>query len=118
MQLLVQFQVLDAVIGVDSVAHLRSVVQDRFGKIQESGKVVSSGIFAKCRGGYLVLNVAGSAGVLNLLGSAMVDHFRNNSHPVVSLARIIRRVCVAREVTDTVCSASKLAFRSARFPQS
>ena len=88
MQIFVQFIAFDTITAVQDVVNLRRLASEQFGRLKESRKLVSSGIFCDARGGYLVLDVQDSAEVLDLLGSGIVDHFHITTHPLVSLEQI------------------------------
>jgi hypothetical protein len=88
MQLYVQFTVFEHLTGKDTVAHLRYVVGEQLGTIKQSGKLVSGGIFADARGGYMVLNINDSTELGTLLGGAFIDHFNIVSHPLMTFDQL------------------------------
>ena len=85
MRMLIIAQVFESIHKEDEVARLQKALGGQFGKIMESGKVESSGIFADGRGGFFVVNVDSAEEVMGLLGDTILDRMNVETHPVVQM---------------------------------
>ena len=86
MRLFVRFEAFEALTRPEDVARLREVVGRQLEAVQASGRLQASGMFADGRGGFLVLEAADAEEVFRLLGSALLDHCRVETRPLLSLA--------------------------------
>jgi len=84
MRILITFEVFETVKGDDDVRLLRKVVGKQIQQVQNSGKLVEGGIFGDRRGGFLLLDIDEASDLYELLGGALLDNCRVESHPVLS----------------------------------
>ena len=68
MKVHVNWNVFETVTGSAMIGEVRQHVGPLIGKLMESGKMESHGVYADGRGGFIVLNVDGADEVLSLLG--------------------------------------------------
>ena len=54
-----------------------------------TGKVVANGTFTDVRGGFFVVDVDDEEDFLDLLGTAILDNFHVERHPVVPFERMV-----------------------------
>ncbi len=83
MKVHVNWNVFETVVGSAMIAEIRQEVGPLIGKLMESGKMESHGVYADGRGGFLVLNVDSAGEVLSLL-YPLQDFCTIETRPVVS----------------------------------
>lgn len=88
MKLFVRFGVFDTITRDADVSHLRQVFGEQVQRIIASGKMEAGGIFADARAGYLILNIDSPEELMDLLGGAMIDHCRVETHPLMSFEKL------------------------------
>jgi hypothetical protein len=88
MQIMATFVAFDTIIGDAAEKHLRETTGPQIAKIMESGKVAASGIYADCRGGFLLLDVDTAAELNDLFGRAFHENFHIETHPVMPMDRL------------------------------
>jgi len=81
MQFHVTFEAYESIIGND-VPALRKHAAAGIGRLMESGKVTSSGLFQGKRGGYVVINADSGEELFGLIAD-LVDAFKIDVTPVV-----------------------------------
>jgi hypothetical protein len=84
MEVFVKFEVFDTIYDREDVLALRQGVGRQIRQIQESGKLKEFRAFSDARGGFMLVDIDSPAELRNLLGSPMVDHFRMETHPVIT----------------------------------
>ena len=84
MQVFVKWEAFETITGDDEVQDLRAAVGKQVQHILKSGKSSAGGVFADGRAGFFVLEVNSAEEVIGLLGGAILDHFRVESHPLIS----------------------------------
>jgi hypothetical protein len=89
MQFYVKFKVFDTINSQEDVRQLRAAFGETIQKIMNTGKVVSSGIFADSREGFFILeNVNSADEMMNLFGSGLLDHCNVETHPYTSFEKL------------------------------
>jgi hypothetical protein len=88
MLIMVQFEAFDTIVGEGAIAKLRAGVGKQMEIVAKSGKLKGGGIFAVKRGGFMLLEVADAAEIMELLGAPIIDHFHVETYPMVSFERI------------------------------
>ena len=54
-----------------------------------TGKVVANGTFADARGGFFVVDIDEEEDFFDLLGTAILDNFHVETHPVVPFEKVV-----------------------------
>jgi hypothetical protein len=88
MRILITFEVFETVKGDDEVKRAREAVNMQLQQVQNSGKLVEGGMFGDRRGGFLLLDIDKTSDLYELLGSAILDNCRIESHPVLSFREL------------------------------
>ena len=88
MRILITFEVFETVKGDDDVKHIREAVGKQIQQIQNSGKLVEGGMFGDKRGGFLLVDIDKTVDFYELLGGALLDNCRIESHPVLSFKEL------------------------------
>jgi hypothetical protein len=88
MRILITFEVFESVTGDDEVKRSRGEVGRQIQQIQNSGKLVEGGMFGDRRGGFLLLDIDKVVDLYELLGGAILDTCRIESHPVLSFKEL------------------------------
>ena len=88
MLMMVQFEAFDTIVGERAIDSLRRGVGAQIQVIAESGKLKGGAIYASKRGGFLLLEVAEGAEILELLGAPIIDHFHVETIPLVSFEEL------------------------------
>jgi hypothetical protein len=87
MRLHVNWNVFETVTGSAMVAEIREHLGPLVGKLTESGKMESHGVYADGRGGFIVLNVESADEVLALL-YPLHDFASIETRPIVSFEEL------------------------------
>ncbi len=85
MRILVKAEAFDTITSDADVVRLREAVGKQIKKIVGSGKLEFGCVTADARMPILVLNVDSVSEVMDLLGNALIDHFKIETHPIMSL---------------------------------
>ncbi len=85
MEIFVKFQVFDTITDREEVLRVRQVIGQQMQKIQESGKVTQLRVFSDARGGFMVVDTDSPEELFELFGSAMIDHFHIETHPLITV---------------------------------
>lgn len=88
MRILVTFEVFEKITGNDDVKRIREAAGKQIQQIQNSGKLVEGGMFGDRRGGFLLFEIDKASDLYELLGSAILDNCRIESHPVLSFKEL------------------------------
>jgi len=88
MRILITFEVFESVTGDDEVKRIRKAVGSQIQQIQNSGKLVEGGMFGDRRGGFLLLDIDKASDFYELLGGALLDNCRIESHPALSFKEL------------------------------
>ena len=88
MRILITFEVFETVKGDDEVKRVREAANMQLQQVQNSGKLVEGGMFGDIRGGFLLLDIDKTSDLYELLGSAILDNCRIESHPVLSFREL------------------------------
>ena len=88
MRILITFEVFETVKGDEDVRLLREGVGKQIQQVQNSGKLVEGGMFGDRRGGFLLLDIDKASDLYELLGGAIFDTCRVESHPVLSFKEL------------------------------
>ena len=88
MRIFVKAEVFDTITSDAEVTRLRECVGKQIKKITDSGKLELGWVTGDARSPMFILNVGSGAEVMDLLGSAFVDHFRIETHPILSLQEL------------------------------
>lgn len=88
MKILITFAVFETVTDDDDVRLLRERLGKQIQQVQNSGKLVEGGIFGARRGGFLLLDIDKASDLYELLGGALFDSCRVESHPVLSFKEL------------------------------
>src|ERR671933_796359 len=88
MEIFVKFEVFDTIYDREDVLALRQAVGRQLQQIQQSGKGKEICAFSDARGGFMLVEVDSPAELRNLLGSAMLDHFHIETHPVTTIEEL------------------------------
>jgi hypothetical protein len=83
MRILATMVVFESIIGDEEVMRVRKRFGDAWMKLQESGRVVASGIFADARGGFVVVDVDSAGEFWKMLGPGILDSLKVRTHPVM-----------------------------------
>jgi hypothetical protein len=87
MKLHVNWNVFETVTGSAMVDEIRGQIGPLVGKLTESGKMESHGVYADGRGGYMVINVDTADEVLGLL-FPLHDFATIETRPIVSFQEL------------------------------
>jgi hypothetical protein len=87
MKVHVNWNVFETVTGSAMIGEVRQHVGPLIGKLMESGKMESHGVYADGRGGFIVLNVDGADEVLSLL-YPLHDFATIETRPIVSFQEL------------------------------
>ena len=85
MQLFLKWEVSPAITQDEEVRRFRMAFGAQVQMMLASGRVAASGVFSDCRGGYFILEVEQADDLFQLLGPALLDHLRIETHPVTGL---------------------------------
>jgi uncharacterized protein YciI len=88
MRILITFEVFETLKGKDEVKRVREAANMQLQQVQNSGKLVEGGMFGDRRGGFLILDIDKTLDLYELLGSAILDSCRVESHPVLSFREL------------------------------
>jgi hypothetical protein len=88
MRILITFEVFESVTGDDEVKRIREAAGSQIQQIQNSGKLVEGGMFGDMRGGFLLLDIDKASDLYELLGGALLDTCRVESHPILSFKEL------------------------------
>ncbi len=88
MRFLVKFEVFETITNDADVKRLREAAGRQIQHVQSSGKFVEGGMFGDKRGGFFVLDLDKSSDLYDLLGGALLDNCRVESHPVLSFEEL------------------------------
>ena len=88
MLMMVQFEAFDTIVGERAIDSLRKGVGQQIQVIAKSGKLKGGAIYATKRGGFLLLEVAQGAEILELLGAPIIDHFHVETSPLISFEEL------------------------------
>lgn len=83
MRLHVKMEVYDSITSDEQVARTRKRFAESWKKMQDSGKVLTSGIFADLRGGYMVVDVDTAEELWALPMHGILDAIKMEVHPVM-----------------------------------
>ncbi len=89
MEVFVKFEVFDTIHDREDVLAVRQAVGRQLQQIQESGKVKELRPFSDARGGFMLVDIDSPTELRNLLGSAMLDHFHIETHPVTTVEELV-----------------------------
>lgn len=89
MRYFVRATVFESIVRDEDVAIVRERFASQLKKIRESGKLTEGGIFADGRGGIFILDVSSAVEVFDLLGTAIVDHFNVETHPLITFDELM-----------------------------
>ena len=84
----VKFEVFETITNNEEVKRVREAAGKQLQQIQSSGKLVEGGMFGDARGGFLVFDLEGPSDLYELLGNAIFDNCRIESHPIVSFKEL------------------------------
>jgi len=87
MRLLITLKNFETIIKPDDVKRLREMIGKKMQEIQDSGKLIESGVFADDRGAFLLVDVE-SASELTQLLFPLHDVCRIETHPVYSFEEL------------------------------
>ena len=90
MRMFVKAEVFETITTDEEVARLRDTVGQQIKKIMESGKLELGWVAVDARSPMFIFNVDSAAEVLELLGGAFVDHFKIETHPIISLEELAK----------------------------
>jgi hypothetical protein len=88
MDVFVKFEVFDTITDREEVLRVRQVIGQQMQKIQESGKVTQLRVFSDARGGFMVADIDSPEELFDLLGSAIIDHFHIETHPLITVEQL------------------------------
>jgi hypothetical protein len=88
MEVFVKFEVFDTIYDREDVLALRQAMGSHLQQIQESGKVKELRPFSDARGGFMLVDIDSPGELSNLFGSAMLDHFHIETHPVITVEEL------------------------------
>ncbi len=88
MRFLVKFEVFETLTSESDVKRVREAARRQIQQVQNSGKLVEGGMFGDKRGGFLVVDIDKSSDFYELLGGAILDNCRIESHPVLSFEEL------------------------------
>jgi hypothetical protein len=77
----------ESIIRPEDIQRVRETIKDRIQEIQESGKLIESGVFADDRGAFLLLDVE-SASELTKMLFPIHDMARIETHPIYSFEEL------------------------------
>lgn len=97
MQLFVKIKVFDSIVRDEDVMAARQAFSRAWHKLLDSGKVVSSGVFADSRGGYMVVDVDKAEEFWSLPGPGILDYVSMETHPVTPADRFLQ---MFQQLTD------------------
>ena len=84
MRIFVRLEVFESIKEVGEIRKLREAAAVQLDKIRKSGKLELGIVAADGRLPMMLLNVDSAAELMDLLGNVFIDHFKIESHPVVS----------------------------------
>ncbi len=87
MQVFVKFELEESITDREKVMEVRQVAGRHLQQIMESGKVVTTGVFADARGGFFVLDVYSSEELSDLL-APVLDYTRFETHPLTTVEKL------------------------------
>lgn len=88
MRIFVKAEVFDTITSNEDIGRLRQMVARQMKRIMESGKLELGWVAGDARMPMFILNVNSGAEALDLLGGAFVDHFKIESHPILTLEEL------------------------------
>lgn len=88
MRFLITIKLFETVTGTD-IVRVQQEMGEQLQHTLGTGRVVASGIFTDSRGGFFLVDVNDEEDFLDLLGTAVLDNFQVESHPVVPFERVI-----------------------------
>jgi hypothetical protein len=88
MRFLITFKLFETVTGTD-IVRVQQEMGEQLQYTLGTGRVLANGTFTDTRGGFFLVDVNEEEDSLDLLGSAVLDNFMVESHPVVPFERVI-----------------------------
>ena len=90
MRILVQCEAFESLVGAEAVADLREIAGRQINKLNESGKLELGWVLGDARAPQFIVNVDSSAELHALLGGAIMDRFKVQTHPIVTFEELAR----------------------------
>ncbi|HEY3321981.1 MAG TPA: hypothetical protein VGP72_16055 [Planctomycetota bacterium] len=88
MKMFVKAELFESIIAPEAISSIREEVRQQIQRISHSGKLESGWAFADHRCVCFIVNADSPYEVMDLLGNTFVDHFRLETHPIVSLEEL------------------------------
>jgi hypothetical protein len=88
MRFLIVIKLFDTVTGAD-IVRVQQEMSEQLQHMLGTGRVVASGTFADTRGGFFVVDVDEEEDFFDLLGTAILDNFTVETHPIVPFERVV-----------------------------
>ncbi len=88
MRIFVKAEAFETITSDVEVGRLRQAVGKQIEKIMKSGKLESGWVATDARSPMFIFNVNSASEVMDLLGSAFVDHRKIETHPIMSLEEL------------------------------
>ncbi len=85
MEIFVKLELSETITDREQVLRVRQAIGGQMQRIQESGKAKLLRVFSDARGGILLLDVDSSEELFELLGAPILDHFRVETHPMITV---------------------------------
>ncbi len=85
MRIFVKTEVFESISSEEEIAKLRQGFGRQIEKIMASGKLEMGWVVADGRMPMFIFNVDSAMEVMDLLGNAIIDHCKVETHPIISL---------------------------------
>ncbi|MEI7827263.1 MAG: hypothetical protein WCI87_05665 [Euryarchaeota archaeon] len=88
MRFLITIKLFETVTGAE-IVRVQQEMGEQLQYMLGTGQVVASGTFADTRGGFFLVDVDEEEDFLGLLGTAILDNFAIESHPIVPFETVV-----------------------------
>ncbi len=88
MRFLIIIKLFETVTGAD-IVRVQQEMGEQLQYMLGTGQIVASGTFADTRGGFFLVDVDEEEDFLGLLGTAILDNFAIEPHPIVPFERVL-----------------------------
>jgi hypothetical protein len=88
MRFLIAITLFDTTTSAE-IVRVQQEMAEQLQYMLRTGKVVANGSFTDVRGGFFVVDVDDEEDFLDLLGTAILDNFHVERHPVVLFERVV-----------------------------
>ncbi len=84
----VVIKLFETVAGAD-IVRVQHEMGDQLKYMLGTGRVLASGTFTDTRGGFFIVDVEEEEDFFDLLGTAILDNFSVEAHPIVPFERVV-----------------------------